>query len=64
MNHPTSGGSYRREMDGSLTRIDALAAARIETPADAPASIERPAELSTDTETPPSEEAAGKKGKS
>jgi hypothetical protein len=55
MTLPHQGGSYRREKDGSLKRIDAEV--------DAPAVIEQEAEKPADTETAPKEEPTARKGK-
>ncbi len=61
--HPHTGGCYRRETDGSLTRIDAPADAAAATPAEDPAASELAVEQPAVTETPRSEEASGRKGK-
>lgn len=68
MNHPHSGGSYRREEDGSLTRISFVAETDgAATPDLTPTEIltvpELPAEPPTETETQPQEETTAKKGK-
>lgn len=61
--HPHTGGSYRRETDGSLTRIDAPADAGTETPAEDPAASELAVEQPAVTETPRSDDVSGRKGK-
>ena len=53
MNHPQTGGSYSREKDGSLKRIEPQA----------DLAPESPAEQSTETEAQPQEETTAKKGK-
>lgn len=55
MIHPTEGGSYRREENGSLTRVDA--------PAETLPKPELPAEPLEATEPPADQEAPTRKGK-
>jgi hypothetical protein len=62
MTHPQTGGSYRREKNGTLTPIKAADVAA-ETPATAPAVIEPQAGDLAVVETPAEEETGGKKGK-
>lgn len=64
MNHPQTGGSYRREKDGSLTPIAAQADVAPETTAETPAATETPADPPTTVETQAEEDTGGKKGKS
>lgn len=64
MNHPQTGGSYRREKDGSLTPITVQADVAPETPAETSAATEPPAEKPTTVETQAEEDTGGKKGKS
>lgn len=63
MTLPHQGGSYRRDTDGSLTRIDASAETQISAPAEAPAVIEQEAEQPAESETQSEEQAGGRKGK-
>jgi hypothetical protein len=62
--HPQTGGSYRREKNGSLTPIGAPADVPSETPAETSTATEPQAGEPAVVETPAEEETGGKKGKS
>ncbi|QND45306.1 hypothetical protein HB780_06025 (plasmid) [Rhizobium lusitanum] len=63
MTHPQTGGSYRREKNGSLTPIAAPADVTPETSAEASTATELQAGQPAVVETPAEEETGGKKGK-
>jgi hypothetical protein len=62
MTTPNEGGSYRREKDGTLTRVTFTDKAKPAVETDTPATTSQP-EAPSIVETPPETEAPTKKGK-